>query len=160
MAQAAIARTERVGTEHSAAARAGGERLLSPEHARHLRVSYRLIEPAADLVATLFFRRLRTIAPELQPFLNGSEEAQRRQLLTALLLAVASLDRFQDVLPALNLLGAKYRAMGVTEMHYGAVGEALLWTLKQSLGEDWTSETADAWTALCTVVAEVMTEPN
>lgn len=60
-------------------------------------------------------------------------------------------------MPALRLLGSKYRAQGVTEMHYGAVGEALLRTLRQSLGKHWTNETADAWTALYTVVAEVMT---
>lgn len=152
MAQAALAEMAQTET-----APQGRPELITAEHARHVRVSHRLIEPAGELVATLFFRRLNDIAPELQPYMDDDEEAQRRQLLTALSLAVASLERFEEILPALNLLGSKYRAMGVTEMHYGAVGEALLWTLKQSLGDHWTCETADAWTALCTVVAEVMT---
>lgn len=119
--------------------------------------SYRRVEPASDLVATLFYRRLKDIAPELQPMLDGDEAEQRRQLLISLGLAVASLDRFDDIVPSLKLLGVKYRLRGVTEFHYGAVGEALLWTLKQSLGAHWSADVEDAWTAMCTRIAEIMT---
>ena len=130
---------------------------MSAEHNRCVRETYLAVEPASDLVATLFFRRLDEIAPEVRPFLGEDIVEQRKQLLISLGLAVASLDRFDDIIPALNLLGAKSRAMGVTELHYGAVGEALIWTLKQSLGSKWSPEAEDAWTAMCTLVAEVMT---
>ena len=130
---------------------------ISFDHSRLLQDSYRLVEPASDLVATLFFRRLMEIAPELKPMLEGDEAEQRQQLLVSLGLAVAALDRFDDIVPALKLLGVKYRTRGITEFHYGAVGEALLWTLKQSLGSHWSPEVEDAWTAMCTVIAEIMT---
>ena len=130
---------------------------ISPEHVRLIKESYLQFEPASDLVATLFFQRLLEIAPEVQPMLQGDMDEQRQQLLIALGLAVASLDRFDDILPSLKLLGAKYRAIGVEPYHFGGVGEALLWTLKQSLGSSWSPELEDAWSALCTVVAEAMT---
>lgn len=130
---------------------------ISPGHSQLLQGSYRLVEPASDLVATLFFHRLKEIAPELQPMLEGDEAEQRKQLLISLGLAVAALDRFDDIVPALKLLGVKYRSMGVTEFHYGAVGEALLWTLRQSLGAHWSADCEDAWTAMCTLIAEIMT---
>jgi len=130
---------------------------ISAEHCRLVQHSYRLVEPASDLVATLFFRRLMEIAPELQPMMQGDEAKQRKQLLIYLGLAIASLDRFSDIEPALKLLGVKYRTLGVTEFHYGAVGEALLWTLKQSLGLQWSSDEEDAWTAMCTRISEIMT---
>lgn len=131
---------------------------ISPEHVRLIQESYRLFEPASDLVATLFFQRLEEIAPEVQPMLLGDMDEQRKQLLISLGLAVASLERFDDIIPSLKLLGAKYRAIGVEPYHYGGVGEALLWTLKQSLGSNWSPELEDAWTALCTLIAEAMTE--
>jgi hemoglobin-like flavoprotein len=131
---------------------------ISSEHVRLIRESYMLFEPASDLVATLFFQRLLEIAPEVQPMLHGDMDEQRQQLLIALGLAVASLERFDDIIPSLKLLGAKYRAMGVEPYHYGGIGEALLWTLNQSLGSNWSPELEDAWSALCTVVAEAMTE--
>ena len=130
---------------------------MSAEHIRCVRETYLAVEPASDLVATLFFRRLDEIAPEVRPFLGADMVEQRKQLLISLGLAVAALDRFDDIVPALKLLGAKYRAAGVTELHYGAVGEALIWTLKQSLGSKWSPDVEDAWTAMCTQVAEVMT---
>jgi nitric oxide dioxygenase len=130
---------------------------ISVEHSQLVQSSYRLVEPASDLVATLFFRRLLEIAPELQPMMEGDEAEQRRQLLISLGLAVASLDRFDDIVPALQLLGVKYRTLGITEFHYGAVGEALLWTLKQSLGSHWSTDAEDAWSAMCTLIAEIMT---
>ena len=136
---------------------ASAERPVSSDHVRLVRETYLIIEPASDLVATLFFRRLDEIAPEARPFLGSDVDDQRKQLLISLGLAVAALDRFDDIAPALKLLGSKYRAMGVTEFHYGAVGEALMWTLEQSLGAHWSPEAQDAWTEMCTVVAEVMT---
>lgn len=130
---------------------------LTAEHIEIVQHSYRQVEPASDLVATLFFRRLMEISPELQPMLIGDEAEQRQQLLISLGLAVASLGRFDEIVPALKLMGVKYRAAGITEFHYGAVGEALLWTLKQSLGAHWSSDVEDAWTAMCTLIAEIMT---
>ncbi len=136
---------------------APAESPISSDHIRLVRETYQIVEPASDLVATLFFRRLDEIAPEARPFLGSDIDEQRKQLLISLGLAVAALDRFDDIAPALKLLGSKYRAMGVTELHYGAVGEALMWTLEQSLGAHWSPETQDAWTAMCTAIAEVMT---
>ncbi len=130
---------------------------VSAEHIHFVRESYSHIQPASGLVAELFFRRLVDVAPDLEPMLDRDMVEQRRQLLGALSLAVESLDRFDRIVPALKLLGARYRGMGITELHYGAVGEALLWTLHQSLGAHWSSDLEDAWTAAFTAIAETMT---
>ena len=48
---------------------------ISVEHTRLVQTSYALVEPAGDLVATLFFRRLIEIEPRLQPmFAGGMDE--------------------------------------------------------------------------------------
>ncbi len=129
---------------------------ISAEHTHLVQTSYALVEPAGDLVATLFFRRLNEIEPELERMLGGDVDEHSRQLLSALALAVASLDRFERISPALKLLGVKYRGLGIEEFHYGAAGEALLWTLKQSLGPHWSSDVEDAWAAAFTAIAETM----
>ena len=137
--------------------------LIAPEafpnddQVRILRESYAALEPAGDLVATLFFRRLDQIAPEVRELLPASKQELHAQLRSSLGLAIASLDRFAEINPALKLLGSRFRTLGVNEFHYGAVGEALLWTLECSLGEKCDSETFDAWTAFCTEIAEIMT---
>lgn len=153
-----MADVSHAGTRGAAETSALPKYHISVEHTELVQHSYRLVEPTSDLVATLFFRRLVDISPELGPLLEGDEAEQRRQLLISLGLAVASLERFDDIVPALKLMGVKYRARGVTEFHYGAVGEALLWTLHQSLGSHWSSDIEDAWTAMCTLIAEIMTD--
>ena len=40
--------------------------------------------------------------------------------------------------------------------HYDAVGETLLWTLEQGLGEAWNEQTADAWGWAFGAISEVM----
>lgn len=152
MEQAALA-----GTQFPANELAAPVRFPTPEQVRVLRASHAALEPAGDLVATLFFRRLDEIAPEVREMLPASEQELHQQLVSSLSLAIASLDRFADITPALKLLGSRFRALGANEVHYGAVGEALLWTLECSLGQKCDSRTFDAWTAFCTEIAEIMT---
>jgi hemoglobin-like flavoprotein len=127
----------------------------SAEQKRLIRESFVRIEPAIDLVAQLFLRRLRDLAPDLKFVSTGGPEDHRR-LITALRLAVASLDRLDDVLPAVRLLGVTQRSAGVNANHYGAAGEALLWTLQKCLKGHFSAEAYDAWVAFYTLLAETM----
>lgn len=146
MSQSALA--ENIGPSHA------GVPPLGAEQKQCIRASFARIEPAIGLVAQLYCRRLSDVAPDLGAFLGGAEE--HRQLVTALRLAVASLDRMEDVLPAVRVLGVKQRAAGIEAHHYGAAGEALLWTLEKCLKQHFTAEIHDAWAALYTLIAETM----
>ena len=54
-------------------------------------------------------------------------------------------------------LGERHKGYGVTaEQQYAPVGAALLWTLEQGLGPDFTPETKTAWTEAYTALAGVM----
>jgi hemoglobin-like flavoprotein len=44
----------------------------------------------------------------------------------------------------------------VTDAHYDTVGEALLWTLGQGLGDAFTPETEAAWTKVYGLLADTM----
>jgi hemoglobin-like flavoprotein len=75
----------------------------------------------------------------------------------ALNLAVASLDRVQEIAPRLEALGSRHAASyGVQDCHYDTVGEALIATLKQGLGEAWTAEAAAAWKEAYDIVSGAM----
>ncbi|MGD9866390.1 MAG: globin domain-containing protein [Hyphomicrobiales bacterium] len=133
---------------------------LSPAHKRLVVESFAQVSPAAGLVARLFFWRLSEISPATLAMFPGDTEEQCEKLVSSLNLAVASLDRFEDIVPSLKLLGAHNRALGVEPMHYGLVAEALLWTLANALGPRFTAECRDAWVALFTRLGEVMTAPG
>ncbi|MEC9369611.1 MAG: globin family protein [Pseudomonadota bacterium] len=122
-----------------------------------VRESFATLSPASDLLAEAFYRRLFEIAPQVRPMFTDSEAEQRRKLITALRLAVAGLDRIGEIAPTLRLLGVRHRDYGVAPLHYGYVAEALLWTLSNCLGDRFDSETRDAWVAVYTLMAEIMT---
>src|SRR3546814_20639091 len=73
-------------------------------------------------------------------------------------LAVSSLDRLPQLVPVVQDLGRKHAGYGVRDDHYDAVGAALLWTLEQGLGPDFTPETRTAWTEVYGILAGVMKE--
>ena len=70
--------------------------------------------------------------------------------------AVGSLHKLETILPAVKALGERHKGYGVSADHYAPVGAALLWTLEQGLGPDFTPETKAAWTAAYTALAGAM----
>ena len=53
-------------------------------------------------------------------------------------------------------LGRRHSGYGVQDKDYGTVGKALIWTLEQGMGEDFTPEVRDAWMAAYGMIAQVM----
>ena len=115
------------------------------------------VKPIADTAAGLFYDRLFEIDPSTRPLFKSEDlSEQRRKLMQTLDLLVQGLDRLDDLVPAIEALGRRHLGYGVQDAHYGSVGEALLWTLEQGLGEHWTPEARDSWTELYGLATGVM----
>jgi hemoglobin-like flavoprotein len=71
-------------------------------------------------------------------------------------LAVDSLDRLDALAPTLASLGRRHAGYGVQDRHYDTVGAALLWTLEQGLGADFTPEVRQAWAGAYALLARTM----
>jgi nitric oxide dioxygenase len=72
---------------------------------------------------------------------------QRKKLMATLAVVVNGLSNLESVLPAASALAKRHVSYGAKAEHYPVVGGALLWTLEKGLGEGWTPEVAEAWTA-------------
>ncbi|HVK40209.1 MAG TPA: globin family protein [Candidatus Kapabacteria bacterium] len=122
-----------------------------------VQASWRKVEPIADTAASLFYDRLFTLDPALRPLFGSADPAeQRRKLMMTLGVAVRGLDAPAELIPVLEALGRRHAGYNVADAHYDTVGEALLWTLEQGLGEDFTPDVREAWTATYELVAGVM----
>ncbi len=129
---------------------------MSPEQKALVQSSFAKVAPIADQAADLFYDRLFTLDPSLRPLFKPDMREQKRALMGMLAVAVAGLDRLEALVPAVRQLGARHAGYGVKDEHYATVGSALIWTLEQGLGDDFTPETRDAWLAVYTVLAETM----
>jgi len=115
------------------------------------------VVPIADTAAELFYGHLFELDPSLRAlFAHSSMKEQGKKLTQMITAAVRGLDRLDTIVPAVEALGRRHVGYGVQDSHYETVGEALLWTLEQGLGERFTSETAAAWTATYTLLSETM----
>lgn len=71
--------------------------------------------------------------------------------------AVNNLHQVEKIVPAVQELGRRHVAYGVTAAHYQPVGEALIWTLEKGLGDKFTPDVKAAWLATYTTLEGVMT---
>lgn len=80
-----------------------------------------------ETVGGTFYNRLFEIMPEVKPmFSKTTIPEQSKKLLTMLCYVIARLDKLEDITDEVAKLARRHEGYGVTEIHYTAVGTALL----------------------------------
>ena len=129
---------------------------MTSEQVAMVQESFKKVVPIADTAADLFYDRLFTIAPEVRPLFPEDLKEQKKKLIGMLATAVTNLHQADKIIPAVEQLGKRHVSYGVTAKHYEPVGAALLWTLEQGLGPDFTLPVKEAWTETYVTLAGVM----
>ena len=130
---------------------------MTPAEKSLVQTSFAKVAPIAEQAAALFYGRLFEMDPSLRPLFKGDIREQGRKLMNMIAFCVQGLDALDQLVPAVQGLGKRHAGYGVTDAHYATVGGALLWTLEQGLGPDFTPEVKAAWTETYTALAGVMT---
>ena len=132
---------------------------MTPTEFGLIRESWAAVEPIGNTAAGLFYGRLFELDPALERLFRRTDmAAQRKVLMQTLTVVVKSIDRLDQIVPAVQALGRRHAGYGVREEHYATVGAALLWTLEQGLGGAFTPAVRDAWTGAYGSLASVMVE--
>jgi hemoglobin-like flavoprotein len=129
---------------------------MTPEQVLLIQASFAKVLPIADTAAALFYGRLFELDHSLRPLFQGDMREQGRKLMTMLRVVVNGLHRLDQLVPAVQELGRRHAAYGVAGEHYDTVAAALLWTLRQGLGDDWTPNVEAAWVVAYTLLADTM----
>jgi hemoglobin-like flavoprotein len=129
---------------------------MTPQQKHLVQTTFAKVAPIADEAAALFYARLFELDPSLRPMFTTDLKEQGRKLMRMIGMAVNGLDRLDELVPVVRQLGARHAGYGVRDEHYGTVATALVWTLEQGLGPDFTPEVKDAWVAVYGVLATTM----
>lgn len=129
---------------------------MRPEQIDALQASFARVVPISDTAAALFYARLFEIAPHLRPLFGSSFDEQGRKLMAALGTVVSGLRDLDRILPAVEALAVRHVGYGVRPDDYGPVGEALIDTLRQGLGADFTADLAGDWADAYATLSGVM----
>lgn len=129
---------------------------MTPKQIELVQTTWEKCVPIADQAAALFYGKLFELDPKLKPLFTSDIKEQGKKLMTMITMAVRGLNDLGRLVPAVEELGRRHVGYGVKEEHYATVGAALLWTLEQGLGSNFTAEVKEAWTKVYTVLATTM----
>jgi hemoglobin-like flavoprotein len=129
---------------------------MTPQQIATVRASFTHVAPIADQAAALFYDHLFAADPSLRRLFKGDMAQQGERLMTMIGAAVGLLEQPARLLPVLHGLGRRHAGYGVMPGHYDTVGVALIRTLRDGLGEAFTPEVEQAWTAMYATVAREM----
>jgi hemoglobin-like flavoprotein len=97
------------------------------------------------------------VDPSLKHLFKATDmREQGQKLMQMIAFCVKGLDALDQLVPAVQNLGKRHAAYGVTDAHYDTVGGALLWTLEKGLGPAFTPDVKSAWTTVYVLLASTM----
>jgi hemoglobin-like flavoprotein len=108
--------------------------------------SFRKVAGKTDLVADVLYRRLFEISPESKLLFKCEMRRQGRKLIQAFAVAVIGLDDPSTITEMLRELGKRHERYGAKIEDYRHLGEALIYALEQTLGDEFTPDVREAWT--------------
>nr|WP_055502506.1 globin domain-containing protein [Nonomuraea pusilla] len=123
---------------------------------RLVKESFSHLEPVAPKAAAYFYGRLFAENPHLRSMFPPAMDIQRERLFGALARMVWSVDSPEGMAGYLGQLGRDHRKYGVAPEHYGAVGRALVATVRRFAAEVWDDEVEAAWVSAYGVAAGLM----
>jgi hemoglobin-like flavoprotein len=129
---------------------------VNAQHIALIQSSFAWIAPSADVIGELFDINLCALDPSLSLLFAVEVGEQGRKLMALLRSIVRGLDRLDQLIPIVQNLGRRHAEDGVCAEHYDTVGDALMLTLEQCLGERFTPDVAVAWDKTYAALAEVM----
>lgn len=131
--------------------------MVSPTQIQLVQRTWEKLLPIQNEAARLFYEQLFALDPSAQAlFRSGDLREQGRKLTAMITIAVKGLNRLDTIVPAVRELGRRHAGYHVTDAHYDTVGAALIWTLEQGLGDDFTPEVRGAWIDVYTLLAGTM----
>lgn len=129
---------------------------MTPQQITLVKNSWQKVVPIKDKAAELFYGKLFDLDPGLKPMFKGDMVEQGRKLMAMINTVVMKLDELGDIVPAVQDLGKRHVAYGVSDKDYDTVAGALLWTLGAGLGDAFTDDVEQAWTAAYQILASAM----
>ena len=121
-----------------------------------LRESFRLLQREEAAASERFYERLFEIAPEVRRMFPADMSEQGMKFMSTLGVILDSLDRPDALEPYLDNLAKGHAAYGVKPEHFYPMGQALIGTMRETLGEAFPNGADAAWMAAYDQLASEM----
>jgi nitric oxide dioxygenase len=110
-----------------------------------IRDSFIRLQPDVENASELFYRRLFGLAPELRELFHDDMAGQGMRFMSTLGVIVDHFDDPEALRPYLERLAQGHAAYGVKPENFYPMGQALISTMQETLGDNFSKEAASAW---------------
>lgn len=133
--------------------------MLTETHKSIILATVPLLRENGVVLTKHFYERMFTHQPELKNLFNmGNQKSGKQQ--TALAMAVLAyaenISNPAVLMPAVDLIGHKHTSLHIQPEHYDIVGEHLLASIKEVLGDIATEDVIEAWGLAYGQLADLM----
>jgi nitric oxide dioxygenase len=132
--------------------------MASPKTLEIVTATVPVLEEHGVAITTVFYKNMFNEHPELLDIFNETNQKLGRQqtaLAMTVLAAAKHLDKLATLLPQVNQISHKHRALQILPEHYPIVGKHLIGAIKEVLGEAATDDIITAWTEAYDEIASV-----
>jgi nitric oxide dioxygenase len=112
-----------------------------------------------EVLTRHFYKRMFTHNPEVAPYFNQANQTggkQQRALAGAIVAYAANIDHLEVLGGAVELIAQKHASLMIKPEHYPIVGENLLASIREVLGEAATDDIINAWAAAYGFLADIL----
>lgn len=118
-----------------------------------------VLDEHGETLTRHFYKRMFSHNPEVAPFFNPAnqtEGSQQRALAAAICAYAANIDNLEVLGGAVELIAHKHASLMIKPEHYPIVGENLLASIREVLGEGATDDVIDAWGEAYGFLADIL----
>lgn len=118
-----------------------------------------ILQEHGETLIRHFYKRMFSHNPEVAPFFNPThqvEGTQPRALANAVYAYAANIDNLAALGSAVELIAQKHASVMIKAEHYPIVGENLLASIREVLGEGATDDVINAWAEAYGFLADIL----
>lgn len=133
--------------------------MLDPNTIAIVKSTAPILQQHGELLTKHFYKRMFSHNPEVIPLFNQSNQSggtQQKALAGAIAGYAAHIDNLEVLTDTVELIAQKHAALQIKAEHYPIVGENLLASIKEVLGDGATDEIIDAWGKAYWFLADIL----
>ncbi len=135
--------------------------MLTPGQLAVIKQTVPVLQENGETLTRHFYQRMFRHNPEVLGFFNPAHQrsgSQQRALAGAICAYAQHIDNPGVLADAVELIAQKHVSLGIQPEHYPIVGDNLLASIREVLGEAATDDILDAWAAAYDALADIFIE--
>jgi nitric oxide dioxygenase len=133
--------------------------MLSPQTIATVKATAPILAEHGETLTRHFYKRMFEHNPEVAPFFNQAHQTagkQQRALAGAIAAYAANIDNLEVLGGAVELIAQKHVSLLIKPEHYPIVGQNLLASIREVLGEAATDDIINAWAEAYGFLADIL----